>query len=317
MQQVLFSQLQVKGNDGLPLAGAKVYFYRTGTTTLVAATDLLDADNDPYPNPQTADSAGYIPQMFFIGTYEVKIVIRRPAGSTVATIDPAPLAPSVAANASGVVFTPVSGIASTDVQAALAEIAPLDEDNFATNSAIRPPTQQSTRAYIAGGFNVPLGVITTGSTSQNPATVSGAVGVAVQNTGRISINSAGSQLDMSRATAGVTQLFRTDTVIVGAISVDGSSTTYATTSDERLKSNIAAAGDAGATIDAIAVRSFDWNTGGHVPHGFIAQELAEVIPGAVFVGDDDSPWGVDPSKLVALLVKEIQSLRERVAALEP
>jgi hypothetical protein len=50
--------------------------------------------------------------------------------------------------------------------------------------------------------------------------------------------------------------------------------------------------------------------------------LHEVFPEAVAVGDADdvdelkTPWGVDYSKLVPMLVKEIQSLRARVAQLE-
>jgi hypothetical protein len=52
----------------------------------------------------------------------------------------------------------------------------------------------------------------------------------------------------------------------------------------------------------------------------IAQDLHTVAPEAVSVGDDGeelkTPWGVDYSKLVPMLVKEIQSLRARVAQLE-
>lgn len=116
--------------------------------------------------------------------------------------------------------------------------------------------------------------------------------------------------------------FRRQNVTVGSISVTGSATTYATSSDARLKTNIADATDAGWIIDAIKVRSFDWRAGdkGHVTHGFIAQELTQVAPDAVKIGDAGidvaEAWGVDPSKLVALLVKELQSLRLRVAMLE-
>lgn len=106
---------------------------------------------------------------------------------------------------------------------------------------------------------------------------------------------------------------------VGSITTNGTTTAYNTSSDERLKENIADAGEAGALIDAIRVRAFDWKADSrHEPFGFIAQELHEVVPEAVKVGGDvdTNPWGVDPSKLVALLVKEVQSLRQRVAALE-
>ena len=93
---------------------------------------------------------------------------------------------------------------------------------------------------------------------------------------------------------------------------------YQVVSDERAKENIADAEDAGSKIDAIQVRQFDWIEGGlHEDFGFIAQELAPIVPVAVG-GDPDSEemMGVDASKLIPLMVKEIQSLRARVAALE-
>jgi hypothetical protein len=93
---------------------------------------------------------------------------------------------------------------------------------------------------------------------------------------------------------------------------------YNTTSDARLKENITPAEDAGARIDAMQVRQFDWKESGtHVHHGFVAQELYAVAPEAVSASDDESVmWAVDYSKLVPLMVKEIQSLRARLAALE-
>jgi hypothetical protein len=66
------------------------------------------------------------------------------------------------------------------------------------------------------------------------------------------------------------------------------------------------------------VRSFDWKAdGSHQKYGMVAQELQSVAPEAV-TGDanSDDMMGVDYSKLVPMLVKEIQSLRARVAQLE-
>jgi hypothetical protein len=93
---------------------------------------------------------------------------------------------------------------------------------------------------------------------------------------------------------------------------------YNVTSDARLKDNIADAADAGSKVDALQVRQFDWKeTGNHVDYGFVAQELHQVAPQAVSKPDDDEKmWSVDYSKLVPMLVKEIQSLRARVAQLE-
>ena len=105
---------------------------------------------------------------------------------------------------------------------------------------------------------------------------------------------------------------------VGWIGTSGSSTSFNTSSDERLKENIANAADAGAVIDSIQVRQFDWKLNGeHQRYGMIAQELDEVFPEAVAHGPTESDMlAVDYSKLVPLLVKEMQSLRTRVAELE-
>ena len=106
--------------------------------------------------------------------------------------------------------------------------------------------------------------------------------------------------------------------IVGQIRTDGSATSYNTSSDERLKQNIQDADDAGSKIDAIQVRQFDWKIDGtHESYGVIAQELQSVAPEAVSGNpESEEMMGVDYSKLVPTLIKEIQTLRNRVAQLE-
>jgi len=103
----------------------------------------------------------------------------------------------------------------------------------------------------------------------------------------------------------------------GRINITGSTTVqYITSSDARLKENIV---DAPAgNIDAIRVRSFDWSTDGtHQTYGMIAQELAEVAPEAVSPGEtEEETWGIDCSKLVPMMIKEIQDLKAEVAALK-
>lgn len=108
---------------------------------------------------------------------------------------------------------------------------------------------------------------------------------------------------------------------VGSISTTSSATSYNTASDRRLKCAIAPAIPFGELLDAITVVQHNWIAGGTpVRHGFIAQELAAVYPEAVTPGDTDAavsrPWAVDNSKLVPLLLLELQSLRARVALLE-
>ena len=49
----------------------------------------------------------------------------------------------------------------------------------------------------------------------------------------------------------------------------------------------------------------------------IAQELQKIVPEAVSgEAESEEMMGIDYSKLVPMLVKEIQSLRQRVAQLE-
>jgi len=113
-------------------------------------------------------------------------------------------------------------------------------------------------------------------------------------------------------------VFTNDNGDVGSIGTNGTATSFNTSSDYRLKDNIADAEDAANLIDAIQVRKFDWKAdGSHQRYGMIAQELVEVAPEAVSIPEDeDEMMGVDYSKLVPMLVKEIQSLRARVAQLE-
>ena len=76
--------------------------------------------------------------------------------------------------------------------------------------------------------------------------------------------------------------------VVGSITSSASATAYNTSSDQRLKKNIADADDAGSKIDAIQVRKYDWKAdGSHQDYGMIAQELLTVAPEAVS-GDADS-----------------------------
>ena len=106
--------------------------------------------------------------------------------------------------------------------------------------------------------------------------------------------------------------------VVGSITWNATVTTYAVTSDQRLKENISDADSASSLIDALQVRKFDWKANGsHQRYGFVAQELVTVAPEAVHQPTDpEQMMAVDYSKLVPMLVKEIQSLRARVAALE-
>ena len=115
-------------------------------------------------------------------------------------------------------------------------------------------------------------------------------------------------------------VFQFNTSAVGSISCTPTTTAYNQSSDRRLKTAVVPAADAGALLDAVQIVEFDWKVGGHVRYGVIAQDLHLIAPEVVTPGDSNEevarPWGVDYSKLVPMLIKEVQSLRARVAALE-
>jgi hypothetical protein len=110
--------------------------------------------------------------------------------------------------------------------------------------------------------------------------------------------------------------FRTPNGVVGSITTSGTTTLYNVTSDQRLKTNIVDAPN--GNIDEIKIRSFDWKAdNSHNTYGVIAQELFEVAPYAVYKPNDENQMmAVDYSKLVPMMIKEIQSLKAEVAKLK-
>lgn len=118
-----------------------------------------------------------------------------------------------------------------------------------------------------------------------------------------------------RNSDGVIQEFYRGLTLVGTISVTGSATAYNTSSDERLKHDFKPI-DA-AILDAIKVYDFAWNADDSRSYGVKAQELDQVIPQAVYKGEDASGmWSVDYSKLVPILIAALQDARKRLADLE-
>jgi hypothetical protein len=167
-------------------------------------------------------------------------------------------------------------------------------------------TNNTERARITSGGDLLVGT-TTGA----------GLGVTVQP------SSTTIQNNNAQATGFVFTSYRRSSVEIGSITQNGTTAVlYNTTSDRRLKDNIVPAPSASDVIDAIEIVSHDWKSAPdeHVTYGVIAQDLALVAPQAVLEGDDgeevEKTWGVDYSKLVPMLIKEIQSLRARVAALE-
>ena len=154
-----------------------------------------------------------------------------------------------------------------------------------------------------------VGTTDSSGNNTNGFTVIGASGVTTASIGHITGSGSSSYF----------ALFNYNGSAIGSITQSGTTAVlYNLTSDQRLKENIQDAAPASALIDAIQVRQFDWKSDGSFQrYGFIAQELVTVAPEAVHApADPEKMMAVDYSKLVPMLVKELQSLRARVAQLE-
>jgi len=118
------------------------------------------------------------------------------------------------------------------------------------------------------------------------------------------------------------------TTIGGIIQTGGTTVSYSTTSDQRLKENIRPTPLGLSDLMTIEVSDYNY-IGDDVANkrtGFLAQQLYSVYPQAVTPGGENekiAPWMVDYAALTPLLVKAIQdqqaqieALKVRIAALE-
>jgi len=101
------------------------------------------------------------------------------------------------------------------------------------------------------------------------------------------------------------------------INAGGTGTTYSTSSDYRLKENIAPMTGALAKVVALKPVTYKWKVNGSDGQGFIAHELQEIVPDCVTgekdaVDADGNPQyqGIDTSFLVATLTAAIQELKQ-------
>jgi hypothetical protein len=172
-------------------------------------------------------------------------------------------------------------------------------------------------------------------TTANPNTAKIAIGPTAQN--GISIESNSTSVVMNQI------LFKNPNGIVGGITTSGTSTSFNTSSDYRLKENIAPMMGALGIVQQLKPVTYNWKTDGAAGQGFIAHELQAVVPECVTgekdavetvdefdkdgkkIGTKEVPkyQGIDTSFLVATLTAAIQELKAtvdaqaaRIAALE-
>jgi hypothetical protein len=192
------------------------------------------------------------------------------------------------------------------------------------------------------------GVAMFGTTNATPAGSSDTKGISLWTDGSTSQIFASSNSDtaavFNRASSdGALIRFRRQGSDVGSISVTASATAYNTSSDYRLKENIAPMTGALAKVVQLKPVTYKWKINGADGQGFIAHELAEVVPDCVtgekdetevidikdeegnVIGQETKPkyQGIDTSFLVATLTAAIQELKAindtltaRIVALE-
>jgi hypothetical protein len=153
-------------------------------------------------------------------------------------------------------------------------------------------------------------VATTSSSIHNSTTR----GLAYNPVSWLSITSQNESLLLTPQVAGgVARFYLANTGEKGSISISSGGVSYNTSSDYRLKHDIAPMTGALEKVAALKPVTYRWNADGSDGQGFIAHELQEVVPDAV-VGKKDAVdaegnpqyQGIDTSFLVATLTAAIQ-----------
>ena len=140
-------------------------------------------------------------------------------------------------------------------------------------------------------------------------------GTANPNSGKIASNVANSARFMSFVN-------NSNSAEIGYIQNNsGTAVIYSTSSDYRLKDNIAPMVGALDKVSALKPVTYTWKSTGENGQGFIAHELQEVCPEAVCgvkdeINEEGKPvyQGIDTSFLVATLTAAIQELNAKVDA---
>ena len=128
------------------------------------------------------------------------------------------------------------------------------------------------------------------------------------------------------SSVGTIALFQQAGNTKGSIDVAAAGTTYATTSDIRLKQDIEPL-QATDKLMAMNPVSYAWKADPDGPRsmGFIAQEMKEIVPDAVSTTDDDESamMHMDYGRITPVIVsalqdahKKIEELENRIAAME-
>jgi hypothetical protein len=132
------------------------------------------------------------------------------------------------------------------------------------------------------------------------------------------------ETQMSTTSGNYALTFRNPNGLVGNILTSGSSTSFNTSSDYRLKENVTPVADGITRLQQLKPSRFNFKADPtKTVDGFIAHEVQAVVPEAITgekdaLDDDGNPvyQGIDQSKLVPLLTAALQEAITRIEALE-
>jgi hypothetical protein len=187
---------------------------------------------------------------------------------------------------------------------------------FKTNATERMRIDSSGNLLVGTTSTNPVGANTTGVTIAPAGFLNIQRSVGSAGSMAVGNNTAGSLITFYYTTGGI--------INVGGISITSTTTSYVTSSDYRLKENIAPMTGALEKVASLKPCTYTWKSDGSVGEGFIAHELQEVAPYAVSGEKDGKEMqGVDYGKITPLLtaalqeaLAKIETLEARIAALE-
>lgn len=168
---------------------------------------------------------------------------------------------------------------------------------------------------VIGNIGTVTGAVATGDGAGAGLTEVGQRGIIAYASGMVRIRRDDTPLFIHRDTVGGGAIarFHTQDAWVGAIVTTATATAYNTSSDMRKKRDPQDF-DGLAIAEALRMYDFEWISDGSRAHGGFAQEMNLVFPAAVT--EEDDVWSVDYSKFVPILIRAVQQLSQRLAALE-
>jgi hypothetical protein len=186
-----------------------------------------------------------------------------------------------------------------------------------TNSPLLFGTNDTERMRITSGGDALIGW--TGGTYNDPI-FNNVLGASIRGTSTgvaLIANSAGTAAYLGRkSSTGNLVDFSYNSSTVGTISTNGSSVSYNTTSDYRLKEDLKSINGL-EIVNKIKVYDYKWKSSDNRMDGVLAHELAEILPYAVTgIKDGEQMQGVDYSKIVPVMVQAIKELKAELDTLK-